>query len=194
LHNCKELVMAKATERKAQMQAMWAETRWDDLAVFIGPNADRFRAAWEKQQAIMTGKGYGFAWSFCWPALFLTFVWFFYRKQWLAGGLMTVGPLVIGFFFPSLSGALGGIGIAFATMAKSFYFHDAIPKIAKIRAEGGDVAALAATGGVSWLAGIASGLIFAALLAGSVMLMRDAFAEDEGMHYSIDNEYRLEKQ
>ena len=148
--------MAGITERKARLRELWSDTSWEDAAAFIGPNAGRFRKAWEKQRMLMLDKGGGIAWSFCWPALLLSFVWFFYRKQWFAGAVILILPPVLAYLLPGSAGSFVGIDVALAMMAKSVYMHDVVSKIAKVKAAGGDSAAIAAAGGISWPAGIAS--------------------------------------
>lgn len=156
--------MNKLRIRREQQQAFWRETPWDDVATYIGPNAAQFRTVWDKQRSQILKKGSGITWSFCWPVFFLSFVWLFYRKQYLAGAVLIIVPVVLGMLFPTASGAFGGIAIAIATMAKSLYLQDAIPKIARIRAtipdEATREAALKATGGTSKPAGIISLIVF----------------------------------
>jgi hypothetical protein len=57
-------MMASIADRKAQMQALWRDTSWEDVTAYIGPNADTFRATWEKQRAMILDKGHGIAWGF----------------------------------------------------------------------------------------------------------------------------------
>lgn len=161
--------MNNTKTRRGQLQTIWAETPWDDIAAYIGPNAEKFRPAWDQQRAVILKKGYGFTWTFCWPALLVSYVWFFYRKQWILGGLLLVLPVLIVIVYPAASGAFGGVGLAMATMAKSFYLQDIIPKIAKIRAAQPDAAiraaSLAASGGTSKLAAMLSAIFAAASIA-----------------------------
>lgn len=160
--------MPTVAERKARIQALWTDVRWEDVAAYVGPNADRFKTVWEKQRAFaLEGRG-KIAWSLCWPAVFLSFAWFFYRKQWLTGAILIAVPVAIVAFLPVPPGAFGGVGIAVAMTAKSLYLQDAVPRIAKLKAAGsGDKAALAA-GGVSWPAGIVAGLLQALAIAATV--------------------------
>jgi hypothetical protein len=163
--------MISSKTRREQLQAVWANTPWADIATYIGPNAEKFRTAWEKQRAVTLKKGGGFSWSFCWPALFLSFVWFFYRKQWLAGAILIILPIILVALFPTISGALGGVAIALSMMAKSLYLQDILPKIAKITAAtpvgAARQTALASAGGTSKLAGIISLIFLAVALVGA---------------------------
>jgi Protein of unknown function (DUF2628) len=157
--------MRNIKSSREQLQAIWTDTTWEDIATYIGPNAERFRTAWEKQRAAILKKGHGITWGFCWPVFFLSYVWFFYRKQWLIGAMLIVVPIVIAFLFPTAEGGFGGLAIVIAMMAKSLYLQDVVPKVAKIRAaETGGVAreaVLAVSGGTSKLSGIISGVFFA---------------------------------
>lgn len=165
--------MATIAERKAQHQRLWSETPWDDVAAYIGPNAEKFRAVWEKQRAVIAKKGSGIAWGFCWPVFFFSFVWFFARKQYLMGAILVAFPIILYWIVPSATSSLGGVGIAIAMMAKSFYLQDAMAKIAKIVAALPPNAdrehALAQAGGLSLPAAGISGLFYAAIVAITVM-------------------------
>jgi len=165
--------MKNVKARKGELQAAWSDTPWEDIAAYIGPNAERFRSAWEKQRTLILTKGSGFGWTFCWPALVLSYVWFFYRKQWALGSILLVLPAVITVAYPAAAGGLAGMGIAFGMMAKGFYLLGAVSKITKIRAKLADDAArktaLAAAGGTSKLAGIISGIVFALSVAAVIM-------------------------
>ncbi len=162
--------MANIAERSAQMRAMWSDTPWEEVAAFIGPNADKFRAIWDKQRTLMLNKGRGIAWGFSWPVFFTSFVWFFYRKQWLIGAVLILLPIVVVLLMPRVTGAMGGIGIALAMMSHSLYLQDSMARIAKIRTAmpvGAERnALLASTGGVSRLAAGISGAFFALSVIG----------------------------
>lgn len=161
--------MSSVADRKAQIQAMWSDIAWEDVAAYIGPNANRFQGVWEKQRAFaLAGRG-GIAWSMCWPALFLSVAWFFYRKQWLLGAIMIILPAIMVAFLPIPAGAFGGVGIAISMMAKSLYLQDAIPRIARLKAAVlDDREALALAGGVSLPAGIISGLVIGVASAATI--------------------------
>jgi hypothetical protein len=165
--------MATRQERREKQRAVWAETPWEDVAAYIGPNAGQFRKVWEKQRQVMLEKGYGNTWSFSWPALVLSYVWFLYRKQWAVGAVLVGLPIIIGLLFPNALGGFGGVGIVIAMLAKGLYLQVAVPKIAKMRALAPDDAArhavLAAAGGVSWPAAIVSGVFFAATVAAVII-------------------------
>ncbi|WP_380787593.1 DUF2628 domain-containing protein [Sphingomonas sp. R86521] len=151
------------TRRREATIAAWANSDWDDVARFIGPNAERFASAWEKARTKMTTAGGGLTFTWCWPALFFGFAWFLYRKQWAVGVVLIILPLVIGYFFSVSAG--GGAAIFIAMIAKSTIAQDAVTKIAKIRAAGGGNAEIAAAGGVSVMAGVLGGILLLVELA-----------------------------
>ena len=151
------------TLRKEALIASWANSDWDDVARFIGPNAHRFASAWGNARDKMVKAGGGLVLTWCWPALFFGFAWFLYRKQWAVGAVLIILPLVVGYFFSVSAG--GGAAIFIAMIAKSTIAQDAVTKIAKIRAAGGGDAEIAAAGGVSVIAGVLGGIVLVAELA-----------------------------
>jgi len=164
--------MTTIEERKSRTLAIWSETTWEEVAAYIGPNADKFRSTWEKQRNFALAQSSGkIAWSFCWPAFLLSFAWFFYRKQWFIGAMLIVVPVVLSYF--TSAGGSVGVGLVLACMAKSAYLQDAMPKIAKVKEKlpPGDslMAALAAAGGVSRPAGIIGGICFGLLAVAAVI-------------------------
>lgn len=165
--------MSRIKNNRIQSQAVWADTPWEDVAAYIGPHAEGFRRVWEKQRTAFAEKGYGITWSFCWPVFFLSFVWFFYRKQWLLGAVIIIIPTVFVILFPSAKDSFGGAALVLTLMAKSFYLQDALPKIAKIRTAEPDVGLRAAklqkAGGASIIAGIISGGFYALMLLAAII-------------------------
>lgn len=155
--------------QKARTLDLWQRISWDEIAAFIGPNADRFRGAWEGTRAKMDrGRG-GIAFGFCLPALLFGFAWFLYRKMWLAGVLLLVLPAALGLLFGS-GGGSAGLAIAVSLFAKSLYVQHAVARIGTLRDEGADDDAIAAAGGVSIAGGAIGGLILAAASAAALHL------------------------
>ena len=157
-------------DRKRQAIATWEASRWDDVARFLGPNAERFRAAWEKTRAKALDKGAGIAFGWSWPALVFGFAWFFYRKQWWVGAALLLTPIVLGYFLET-RGSFAGVAIVMAMYAKSFVVSDAVAKIARIRARGGGDDAIAAAGGVSVIAGVIAGAILLVTVAAAAVAL-----------------------
>jgi hypothetical protein len=147
--------------QKARSRRLWDETGWEDLACFIGPNAERFRGAWEATRAKTLGGRGGIAFAFCWPAFLFGFAWFLYRKMWTFGLLLLVLPVLLGFVFQSPGGSIG-MAVAVSLFAKSLYVQHALPQIEDARAAGGGDEAVAAAGGVSIVGGAIGGAILAA--------------------------------
>lgn len=159
--------------QKARSLRLWEETGWDDLARFIGPNAESFRGAWEATRAKTLGGRGGIAFAFCWPAFLFGFAWFLYRKMWAFGLLLLVLPVMLGFIFESLGGSIG-MAVAVSLFAKSLYVQHALPKIEDARATGGGDQAVGAAGGVSIVGGAFGGAILAAGAAAVAYLFMTA--------------------
>ena len=153
------------------MAVLWGSVDWQDVATFIGPNAERFQKVFEKMRADALNRRPGICWSFSWAALLFSFAWFFARKQWLMGGLLLALPILASFFVPA--SALGGIGVFIAVMAKWAYLQTAVPKIAKIvRANPAGAArdaALVNAGGFSKTGAIVGGVLLIAAIAAAIV-------------------------
>ncbi|MEA3041718.1 MAG: hypothetical protein QOC65_1207 [Sphingomonadales bacterium] len=155
---------------KARSMRLWEETAWEELALFIGPNADSFQGAWEAARAKnLDGRG-GMAFKFCWPAFLFGFAWFFYRKMWAFGLLLLVLPISLAWMFEGPGGSIG-VGVAVSLFAKSLYIQHALPKIEDARAGGGGDEAVRAAGGVSILGGAIGAAILAASAAATGYLL-----------------------
>jgi hypothetical protein len=103
-------------------------------------------------------------WS--WPAFLLAFGWYFYRKQYIAGGIMVVLPIVLGV----VSHGAGGLSwIGFAVIGKTSYVRQGLNRIVEADSRGlqGEARAefLQQAGGVSWTAGLIAGGIYLAMIA-----------------------------
>lgn len=138
--------------------AAWAQSSWDEVAAFIGPNAERFRSAYDKGREKGAKSGAGIALTWSWAGLVFSFAWFAYRKLWLMAAAAIILPLALGELNAG-GGALLGLVVAIATLSKSVYVQHAVTKIARIKAEGGGRAEIAAAGGVSMAGGIVGGAL-----------------------------------
>ena len=125
--------MSTIQEHRARALAVWSDTSWEEVATYIGPNADKFRPIWEKQRKLILADKNRLVRSFCWPAFWMSFVWFFYRKQWLIGTLLILAPIVL--FYIGGPGSPIGIGIVVGCIANSTYLQDVMPKIARLKAQ-----------------------------------------------------------
>lgn len=139
-----------------------AETMLRKMRRFLPPIADPANAAKPKRR-----RGGGA--SLIWPAFFINFVWFFYRRMYLEGAAFVILPILIVLLLPEAQ-AMNSIpgAIALAT-GGWFYWKRADRRIAKANAQGltGDArsAFLAAGGGVS-IPGLMFGVILYAVLIG----------------------------
>jgi len=155
--------------QKARSRRLWEQTRWEDVAAFIGPRAERFHGAWEATRAKnVEGRG-GIAFGFCWPALLFGFAWFLYRKLWAFGLMLLILPVALAWMLESPGGGIG-LTVAISLMGKSMYVQHALSRIDAIRADGGGEEALRAAGGVSLVGGAIGGAILAAGAASAIYL------------------------
>jgi len=140
-------------------------TMSDDLKAFIGPNADKFAKVWVKMGT--TKKPSAIGWS--WPAFLLGFVWFLYRKMYIAGGLLLLIPMVLALMFPDNNGGSIGLAVCLGMLGKSWYLASAKKKIVKINervvSPEDKAEQIAQAGGVSVPMGIVGGLIYTATIA-----------------------------
>jgi hypothetical protein len=154
---------------KARSLELWRGTSWEEIALFAGPNADRFHRAWEATRAkIESGRG-GISFGFCLPALLFGFAWFLYRKMWTVGVMLLVVPVALAFLFDS-GGGSAGVAIAMSLFAKSLYVQHAVAKIGALRDAGAGDEAIAAAGGTSLAGGLVGGLILAAAYGSLIYL------------------------
>jgi hypothetical protein len=164
------------TERIAQLQALWTSVTWEEVKTFIGPNADGYKAAWERNAAGIAKQGYpGFSWSWSWPAFIpiLGIPWAAARKQWMFIGIM-VGVIVVANIAVALlpGASFGFMAFLVPMMAKNFYVQTTVTKIAKIKEtitdEDARTLAIRAAGGLNMLWGYIAGAICTALIIVSV--------------------------
>ena len=149
--------------------------RREELIAFFGPHADKYlldydrlhaganRASGQKIRFNFFGGG-----GMSGPAFFVGPVWFFYRKMWLYGGILT-GLMVLLASLPAFLsvGRLSlPISIGMAIVAKQIYVSHAITTVQKLRGANPAVTltTLAQAGGVSKTAGWISGVIYALLV------------------------------
>ena len=140
--------------------------RRKELAFFVGPNAEKFLAAYDAQiqqrkDYFETKKIKFFQWSFfTWPAFFTGPVWFFYRRMWAWGWGITIGLIVLA-LIPGINRISFPIGIMLGAIAKRVYIDYAMRQINALHASGNATEpALIAAGGVSTKAGWIAGVIF----------------------------------
>ncbi len=164
---------------KAQIEKnknLWAHSNWDEIAAFIGPNAEKYRAYYDKTKPSMVQKGRpGFQFNWHWPALIpiLGIPWAVARRDWAYAGTMIAVVIlinVITIFF-------GNVNFSFMfflapILAKQTYFQNIMNKISKIKEtipEGlAQTEAIKAAGGLNMTHGYIAGGICAALFGLSI--------------------------
>jgi hypothetical protein len=171
--------MASIKEQIAMGKTLWTETPWDEIATFIGPNADYYRTHYDKIHTPMAEKGTpGFMFSWHWPALIplLGIPWAVARKNWGYVGVAVtayIAIIIVGAFMERPN--FGALIFVAPAMAKQTYFQFAMTKIGKVRAgtEAGPArdAALRAAGGLNMTAGYIAGGICGAIVVLNIVLL-----------------------
>ncbi len=149
--------------------------RREDLLAFFGPHADKYLLVYDRLHARANrAPGEKIRFNFLrgggmsGPAFFVGPVWFFYRKMWLYGGILTALMLLLAVLpaFLSIGSLSLPISIGIAIVSKQIYVSDAINTIQKLRAANPTLSpqTLAHAGGVSKTAGWISGAIYALLV------------------------------
>jgi hypothetical protein len=168
--------MFNVKQNMANAKALWETASWEDVATYIGPNADAYRATFDRHKASWAEKGRGpaFNLSWHWPAFIpiIGIPWAVARRQWLFAGLM-VGVIVlanvVAALFPDSGTPFGFMMFLVPMMAKPFYVGTATAAVKKIRdatPPGSDPrAAIAAAGGLNMTHGYIAGAICAVLFA-----------------------------
>lgn len=117
---------------------------------FIGPNADRYLEQFKKFSADGQPK---FALSWNWPAfLFISFLWFLYRKMYMHAAVYAIGPMASTYITGDMTVGLVWSIMAGATANYLYYWHckEEIAEIKKAgtRNQAAQEAALKEAGGV----------------------------------------------
>jgi hypothetical protein len=88
---------------------------------FVGPNADRYLQQFKKfgpEQAPQ------FALTWNWPAfLFISFLWFLYRKMYLYAAVYAIGPMISTYLTGDMSSGIVWSIVAGATSNYVYYWH-----------------------------------------------------------------------
>ncbi|NGZ01824.1 MAG: hypothetical protein CV090_02090 [Nitrospira sp. WS238] len=138
---------AAATEASTAQPIQDEETLWRQ---FIGPAADHYLSVFRKFSANGQPR---FALSWNWPAfLYISFLWFLYRKMYLHAFVYAVGPMVSTYFTGDFSAGIVWSVMAGATANYLYYWHcrEHIAEIKKVGGidQAGQAAALRESGGV----------------------------------------------
>jgi hypothetical protein len=142
---------------------------------FIGPNADRYLEHFKKFSSNGQPK---FALSWNWPAfLFISFLWFLYRKMYLHAFVYAVGPMVSAYLTGDLTVGIVWSVMAGATANYLYYWH-CKEQIAEIKKTGWlnqpvQEAALKEAGGVQPYVIYVGIALYVLALAGLVKLIQD---------------------
>ena len=113
-----ELGSAKGGEVSTAFATRTDEDVWRD---FIGPNADRYLEQFRKFGPPHSPR---FALTWHWPAfLFVSFLWFLYRKMYLYAAVYAIGPMVSTYLTGDMSSGIVWSVVAGATANYVYYWH-----------------------------------------------------------------------
>lgn len=94
------------------------EDLWRD---FIGPNADRYLEQFKKFGAPHSPR---FALTWHWPAfLYVSFLWFLYRKMYLYAAVYAIGPMVAAYVTGDMTSGIVWSVVAGGTANYVYYWH-----------------------------------------------------------------------
>jgi hypothetical protein len=141
-----------------------------DLRTFFGPRADIYLAIYEKMRPGAPGHT-PFPRTWNWTVFLTTFPWFFYRKMYAVGSVVVLIPVVLGLF--GVTAGMGGAMAGLAIVAKTIYVQAALHRLLKVDALGLTGAEredyLRRAGGVSVVAGVLAGILFAAMVGLAIL-------------------------
>lgn len=168
--------MNKKEKQMAKSRAMWESVSWEEVATFIGPNAEGYRSTWEKSRKQVAETGYSkFSLGWSWPAMIPMFgiPWAASRKLWIIVGslvaLIIALTIIVSF---TKSSSFVAFPFLIAMSAKSFYIQMAVAKIKKIKDTNGLVdfkSAIQDAGGLNMKYGyIACAVSFAFIALGVI--------------------------
>jgi hypothetical protein len=99
----------------------WSGTDHDRWRDFIGPNADRYLEQFKKFGSPHSPR---FALTWNWPAfLFISFLWFLYRKMYLYAAVYAIGPIVSTYLTGDMTSGIVWSVVAGATANYVYYWH-----------------------------------------------------------------------
>lgn len=122
-HQCGSALSPGATTAEFQDLSRPAVATGEDALwrQFIGPNADRYLTQFKKFSSNGQPK---FALSWNWPAfLFISFLWFLYRKMYLHAFVYAVGPMLSTYLTGDLTVGIIWSIMAGATANYLYYWH-----------------------------------------------------------------------
>jgi len=113
--------LASATATAVPSTPLSSRTDNDLWRDFIGPNADRYLEQFKKFGSAQSPR---FALTWNWPAfLYVSFLWFLYRKMYLYAAVYAIGPMVSTYFTGDMTSGVVWSVVAGATANYVYYWH-----------------------------------------------------------------------
>ncbi len=166
-------------ENLQKQKDVWSQVTWEDMASYIGPNADYYKPSFDRLHKPMaeSGKAGGFKLEWHWGAFIpiLGIPWAAARKQWgivaiMAGTVVLTNILTILFDLPPST--FGFMIFMVPAMMKGIFLGSAVTQVVKIKQAIPDgparQAAIREAGGFNMTYGLIAGGICLGLLALSV--------------------------
>jgi uncharacterized protein DUF2628 len=120
-YQCGNDLTAPAEQAAAASTIYTTHGDTDLWRAFIGPNSDRYLEQFKKFGPEQTPK---FALTWNWPAfLFISFLWFLYRKMYLYAAVYAIGPMVSTYLTGDMTSGIVWSIVAGATGNYVYYWH-----------------------------------------------------------------------
>src|SRR5665213_3954386 len=98
-----------------------------DLTTFFGPQADTFLQTYQKMRSAKGGARIQPR-TWCWPAFFGSFTWFFYRKMYAHAAMIIFLPVIFVYLFQWVGGSMILLS---AVWAKGWYVNHGLERVFK---------------------------------------------------------------
>ena len=113
--------LASSSAPSAAPTAYSGHTESDLWRDFIGPNAEQYLEQFKK---FGTAQAPRFALTWNWPAfLYVSFLWFLYRKMYLYAAVYAIGPMVSTYLTGDMTSGMVWSVVAGATANYVYYWH-----------------------------------------------------------------------
>jgi len=120
-HQCGTDLAAPSEQLTASSATHGFQADSDLWRAFVGPNADRYLEHFKKFGPEQAPR---FALTWNWPAfLFISFLWFLYRKMYLYAAVYAIGPMISTYLTGDMTSGIVWSVVAGATGNYVYYWH-----------------------------------------------------------------------